>query len=83
VLRTGDRARRLADGAIELLGRSDDQLKLRGFRIEPAEIEGLLLRHPAVAEAAAVMRSDPSGERRLVAYVVAHLSSANAKNKGP
>jgi amino acid adenylation domain-containing protein/non-ribosomal peptide synthase protein (TIGR01720 family) len=82
VLRTGDRARRLADGAIELLGRSDDQLKLRGFRIEPAEIEGLLLRHPAVAEAAAVMRTDPSGERRLVAYVVAHLSSANAKNKG-
>jgi amino acid adenylation domain-containing protein len=63
--RTGDLARFSADGEIEFLGRTDDQVKLRGFRIEPGEIEAALAGHPAVREAAAVVR-----EERLAAYVV-------------
>jgi amino acid adenylation domain-containing protein len=67
--RTGDRARRLADGAIEFLGRVDDQVKIHGFRIEPAEIETLLLRHPAVRQAAVLAEPDARGEAHLVAYI--------------
>ncbi|MBC8646893.1 MAG: amino acid adenylation domain-containing protein, partial [Thermoanaerobaculia bacterium] len=68
--RTGDRARFLPDGRIVFLGRTDDQVKIRGQRIEPAEVEALLARHPAVREVAVAARPDASGEMRLVAWVV-------------
>ena len=81
VYRTGDLARHRRDGELEFLGRSDHQVKLRGFRIELGEIEAQLRSHPAVREAAVVLRevgraaegADPArgdreGEQRLVAY---------------
>ncbi|HEV2734163.1 MAG TPA: condensation domain-containing protein, partial [Longimicrobiaceae bacterium] len=66
---TGDRVRRLASGELEFLGRTDHQVKLRGFRIEPGEIESVLLRDPRVRECVAVVRADAAGERRIVAYL--------------
>ena len=67
--RTGDLVRRLPGGELDFLGRIDHQIKLRGFRIELGEIEAALLAHPGVREAAAIVREDTSGLRRLMAYV--------------
>ncbi len=64
---TGDLARRLPDGILEFLGRADSQVKVRGVRIEPGEVEAALLRHPGIV--AAAVATDPEGER-LIAWVV-------------
>jgi amino acid adenylation domain-containing protein len=66
--RTGDLVRYLSSGDIEFVGRVDDQIQLRGIRVEPGEIESVLERHPGVGKATVVLREDVN--RRLVAYVV-------------
>ena len=66
--RTGDLGRWRGDGNLELIGRVDHQLKIRGFRVEPAEVEGALATHPEIAEAAVVAHEFGPGNRQLAAY---------------
>ena len=67
---TGDRVRFRSDGNLEFLGRVDDQVKVRGCRVEPAEIQAALAEHPTVRQNVVVARETASGETRLTAYVV-------------
>ncbi|MGH9362606.1 MAG: non-ribosomal peptide synthetase, partial [Thermoanaerobaculia bacterium] len=69
--RTGDLARHLPDGQLEFLGRGDQQVKVRGFRVELGEVEKVLREHPAIEEVAVVARPDRSGEAQLAVYFVA------------
>jgi amino acid adenylation domain-containing protein len=70
--KTGDLARRLPDGQFTFAGRADDQIKLRGYRIEPGEVVAALNRNPAVRDSAVHARPDAMGEKRLVAYLILH-----------
>ena len=79
--RTGDLARFLPDGNVEFLGRIDQQIKIRGFRVEPAEIESLLKKHPAVQQAVVVPQAEKEGDKHLVAYVVTKGKPAPASEE--
>jgi amino acid adenylation domain-containing protein len=72
--RTGDRGRYVEDGKIEFLRRGDDQIKVRGYRIEPGEVAAMLMSHPGVREAVVTVREDEPGQKRLVGYVVRRQS---------
>ncbi|GAA3570795.1 hypothetical protein GCM10022222_63600 [Amycolatopsis ultiminotia] len=77
--RTGDRVRRRRDGALEHLGRADDQLKVRGVRIEPGEVEAALARHPGVERAAVAVRARPGAGPALVGYIVGTAKAAGLR----
>src|SRR5262249_39727732 len=78
---TGDLGRFLADGTIEYLGRADQQIKLRGFRIEPGEIEANLTAHPLVRHAVVTVHGELSETQHLIAYIVRSEGSGPLTNE--
>ncbi|PTL83575.1 hypothetical protein DAT35_08755 [Vitiosangium sp. GDMCC 1.1324] len=78
VYRTGDRVRLRPEGTLEFLGRVDQQLKVRGFRIEPGEVEAAVLTHPCVQSAVVVGRDGPGGIKELVCYATPRVDAPNA-----
>ncbi|HEX8905295.1 MAG TPA: non-ribosomal peptide synthetase, partial [Longimicrobiaceae bacterium] len=74
---TGDLGRYRPDGLVEIAGRADRQVQVRGFRVEPGEVEAAIATHPSVRQAAVVAREAADGGRRLVAYVVTHARPAD------
>jgi LDH2 family malate/lactate/ureidoglycolate dehydrogenase len=76
--RTGDLARYRADGVIEFVGRADEQIKVRGFRVEPGEIETAIRKFPGVRECAVTAAADADNEGRLIAFVVDDGRAADA-----
>src|ERR1017187_8824273 len=68
--RTGDLARYWPDGTVEIVGRTDNEVKIRGYRVHLGEVESVLAAQPGVRQAAVLAREDTPGERRLVGYVV-------------
>jgi amino acid adenylation domain-containing protein/non-ribosomal peptide synthase protein (TIGR01720 family) len=81
--RTGDLVRRRDDGLLDFLGRTGDQIKINGVRVEPGEAEAALLRHPEVAAAVVVARRDGSGHDQLVGYVMPDGSPASSSSPSP
>ncbi len=78
--KTGDLARWRDDGAIDFLGREDNQIKLRGFRIEPGEVETACRRQPGVRDCAVVLRRSKSGEKQLIAYIASERSPGRLRD---
>jgi nonribosomal peptide synthetase protein BlmIV len=79
---TGDRARARTGGALEFLGRLDDQIQVRGHRIEPAEVEAALLRHPRVRQAAVTGQPDQAGATVLAGYIVPDAACTQEEIRG-
>jgi amino acid adenylation domain-containing protein len=79
--KTGDLARYLADGNIEFIGRIDNQIKIRGNRVELEEIEAVVCQHPEVVQAVVIAREDTRADKRLVAYIVSNQQQVPSSNE--